>query len=268
MKAAIASTLLAYLPLAHAGVAYEMSSRDLTVVNAKPVLTRGYAQDDKLREEEGVSWSAVSITSAQALIVIDTSARTYRLMDQETLMRMGARERASYEKNFAKRAEWPPNMRKMLDRIDTSTNEALAMEKQPPDYRATDRHDVVAGFSCSIWEYYWKGSKEAEYCIARPASIPGGAEWMVALRAEGEFYTNARRWLGDPAQLLYASILPQAEAPSRLGGILLMSRTFRQGKAVSESRVTAEGVESLNPDLFAVPKGYERQPAGPATPGR
>jgi hypothetical protein len=260
--------LVAYLPLAHAGVAYEMSSRDFTVVNAKPVLARGYAQDGKLRQEEGVRSSAVGIITAQALITIDTSARTYSLMDQVTLTRMGARERASHEKNVAQRAKLPPNMRKMLERVDADENEALAMEKEPLDYRATNRHETVAGFSCSIWEYYWKGSKEAEYCIARPASIPGGTEWMGALRAEGEFYTNARRWLGDPAQLLFASILPQAEAPSRLGGILLMVKTFRQGRAVSESRVTAERVESLNPDLFAVPKNFERQPAGPATPGR
>jgi hypothetical protein len=263
MTAAIASALVAYLPLAHAGVAYETSSRDLTLVNAKPVVTRGYAQDGRLRKEDGGRWSAVVITTAQALIVIDTSARHYRLMDQETLMRLGARERASYERSFAKRAELPPYMRKMFDLVDASTKQALAMEKQPLDYRATNRHELVAGFSCSIWEYYWKGRKEAEYCIARPASIPGGAEWMAALRAEGKFYTNARRWLGDPAQLLFAPILPQAEAPSQLGGIPLLFRTFRQGKAVSEDRVTTERVEALNPDLFAVPKDYEREPAGP-----
>lgn len=268
MKASLASAFVAYLPLAHAGVAYEMSSRDLTVVDAKPVLTRGYAQDGRLREEEGEGWSAVVITTAQALIVIDTSARTYRLMDQETLMRMGARERASHEKNVAKRAELPPNVREMLEQVDANTQQALVMEKRPPDFRETDRHEIVAGFACSIWEYYWKGSKEAEYCIAPAASIPGGAEWMAALRAEGELYTNAGRWLGDPARLLFAPILPQAEAPSRLSGILLMSRTFRHGKAVSENRVTTARVEPLRGDLFAVPKGYERQPAAAATRGR
>jgi len=267
MKALIASALVAHLPLAHAGVFYEMSSRNLTAVGAKPVLTREYAQDGRVREEEGEGSSSVVITTAQALITINTSARSYQLMDEETLTRVGARERASHDKDVAQRARLPANVREMLDRVDEDTQEALAMEKKPLDYRATDRHEVVAGFSCSIWEYYWRGGKEAEYCIAEPASIPGGAEWMAALQAEGDFYTNAGQWLGDPARLLFASVLPQVEAPSRLHGIPLMFRTFRRGKAVSETRVTSERIEPLNPDLFVVPKGYERQPAEPARPG-
>jgi hypothetical protein len=267
MKAVIAGTLVAYLSLAHAGVFYQTSSRDLTAVDAKPVLIRGYAQDGRLREEEGEGWSSVVITTAQTVITINIPARSYQLMDEETLTRIGTRERASYEKNVSQRARLPAKVRAMLELVDEQTQRALAMEKQPLDYRATDQHEVVAGFSCSIWDYYWRGSKEAEYCIAPPASIPGGAEWMAALRAQGDFYTNAGRWLGDPARLLFASTLPQAEAPSRLNGVLLMSRTFQRGKAVSETRVTTERVEPLSSDLFVVSKGYERQPAESARPG-
>lgn len=181
MKAFIAGALVAHLPLANAGVFYETSSRDLPAADAKPVLTRVYAQDGRLRQEEGEGWDSVAIITAQTLITIKTSARSYHLMDQKALTRVGAQERANHEKNVAQRGRLPTNVRDMLDRVDEDTQRALAMEKQPLDYRATNRHEILAGFSCSIWEYYWKGNKEAEYCIAPPASIPGGAEWMAAL---------------------------------------------------------------------------------------
>lgn len=264
----IAGALVVYLPCAHGGVFYQMSARDLAAVDAKPVLTRGFAQDGRLREEAGDGSGSVVITAARALLTIDVPARSYQLLDKETLTHIGARERASHERIIAQEARLPADVRATLERVDEDTQRALAMEKLPLDYRATGRHEVVAGFSCSVWEYYWQGSKEAEYCIAAPASIPGGAEWLAALRAEGEFYANGCRWLGDPARLLFASTLARAEAPSRLDGIPLLSRTFRRGKAVSETRMTTEGVQPLNPNLFVVPNGYERQPAEPARLGR
>ena len=47
MKPSAALALVAYLPLAHAGVAYEVSTRNLAIVDAKPVLSRGYAQNEQ-----------------------------------------------------------------------------------------------------------------------------------------------------------------------------------------------------------------------------
>ncbi|MGA2565064.1 MAG: hypothetical protein ABSF96_16070 [Steroidobacteraceae bacterium] len=240
-----------------------MSTRDLTTDNAEPVITHGYAQDGRLRIEQSGKSHFVTIQTKQAEIDIDPSTRSYQVRDQEELMRIGAQESTNHDKNVARSAAFPAdtpaNLRVMPDQMNASADENLAIQKQPPDYRATYRHETVDGYVCSIWEYYWKGSKQAEYCIAPPALIPGGTEWMAALRAEGDFYESASQWLGDPGRLILAPTRPQAEAPSRLDGILLMIRSFNQGKAASESRVITERVEQLKPELFDVPKDYQRK---------
>jgi hypothetical protein len=259
MKPCAALVLVASIPLAQAGVAYEVSTRDLTVADAEPVLSRGYTQNGRLREEHGEKSHLVSIQTKQAAIDVDTLTRSYHLRDQEELTRIGRQERASYQRNVAQRAAMPANLRAMLDQGNAVAEENLAIQKRAPDFRATDRHETVDGYACSIWEYYWKGSKQAEFCIASPTSIPGGAEWMTALRAEADFYESAGQWLGDPGRLILAPARPQAEAPSRLGGILLMTRSFSQGKAVSESRVTMVRVGRLKAELFDVPQDYQRK---------
>jgi hypothetical protein len=259
LKPSIALTFVVSLPLAHAGVEYEVSTRDLTIVDSQPVLTRGYAQNEKLREEHGENFHLVSIQTRQAVIELDTVTHSYHLRDQAELTQIGTQERVNHEKNMAGSAALPANLRAMLDHANADAEENLAIQKQAPDYRATDRHEIAVGYACSIWEYYWKGIKQAEYCIAPPTAVPGGAEWMAALRAEGDFYESASQWLGDPGRLVLAPLRPQAEAPSRLGGILLLMRSFNQGAAASERRVTTVRVEALKAELFNVPQDYQRK---------
>jgi hypothetical protein len=263
VKLGIPCALAGYLSLGHAGVVYEVSTRDLSVVDAEPVLSHGYAQDGKLRLELGEKAHLVSIQTDQTVIDIDTSTRSYHLTDHAELTRIGAQERANREKSVAQRAalpaNLPDNLRAMLEQLDAGAEENLALQRQPRDYRATDRHETVDGYVCAIWEYYWKGNEEAEYCLAPPTSIPGGAEWMTALPAEGRYVESAGQWLGDPGRLILAPIRPRAEAPARLGGILLMTRSFEQGKAASDSRVTTVRVEPLKAELFDAPKDYERR---------
>ena len=258
----MASALAVSVSAAHAGVVLQISTQDLSVANSKPAVAIAYAQDGKLRIERGENSRFVSIQTRQAAIDIDTSTHSYHMRDQDELTRLGAEQKALQEKSAAERAAPPANgssdLATMLDRVNSSTEENLALQKQTPDFRATDRHDAVDGHSCAIWEYYWKDKKEEEFCIVSPKLIPGGAEWIAALRSVGDFYDNACQWLGDPGRLLLAPMRAQAEAPSRLGGIPFLTRTFREGAVASESRVTTVRVEPLDPVLFEVPKDYVR----------
>jgi hypothetical protein len=258
MKAGIAWALALYVPVAHAGVAFEMSTRDLNVPDAAPIVMHGYAQNGRLRIERGENSQFVSIQTRRATIDIDTVTRSYDLRDQVELTRLGAHEKAISDQNAAREATSPASVGAMLEQMKRSSEENLALQKQDPDYRATARHEIVDGYMCSIWEYYWKGNKEQELCIAPAGVIPGGTEWMAALRGVAAFYESASQWLGDPGRLSLAPMRPEAEAPVRLGGIPLMTRSFNHGRPASESRITVVRAETLNRALFEVPKDYRR----------
>jgi hypothetical protein len=140
LKPSIALTFVVSLPLAHAGVEYEVSTRDLTIVDSQPVLTRGYAQNEKLREEHGENFHLVSIQTRQAVIELDTVTHSYHLRDQAELTQIGTQERVNHEKNMAVQLTATKLLSAMLARFGSITGRASSKPNtalhRPRRYRA------------------------------------------------------------------------------------------------------------------------------------
>jgi hypothetical protein len=265
MRSVVVTLLLACACSARAGVVYEVTSSSLNAPNSTRQVTRGFAQDGKLREEQPTG--SIRILSSDRSIVIDAPpAHSYQVIDKKFFSELGAQQAEARARTARRSGEVRTDTGTTFEQVEANEQRSLEADKRAPDFRITAREQIVQGYRCKVWDYYWLDEKQAEYCVAAPASIPGGAEWMRANQTRAQFIENATRWLGDPGRLIVADARAEAQAPLQLGGVVVLVQKFAGGKALAETRLTAVREERLAQELFEVPRGLEQRPAEPRLP--
>jgi hypothetical protein len=127
----------------------------------------------------------------------------------------------------------------------------------PPPHtaRATARTESSDGQTCTVWEITVGGEKVQELCVVPISAVRGGAAVLADMRQIGALVRDRR--LG---QSLGSSTAESWADLDAVGGIPIISRTFDNGHAIVEIRITAVRSEPVPFTAFDVPAGFRRRP--------
>lgn len=253
--AALTSTLVA--TAACAGVYFESTDKNL-VTAAKPVTSKMWFDGGRMRSERAHDDEDGNLTifKNRAMYTIDTSSKTYRVIDKATVDKMGAQFAEAKKKMAAQMASMPPEQRammeKMMGQMGGGAPGAAAAPTRTRTLKNTGRTETVAGIKCSVWEAAVNGQKEEELCAAEPGSIPGGDEAMKTFREIGAMLKGFTESFGARGK---KSTAPWNDLET-INGVPILTRDFEHGKATSETRLMVARKESVPDSAFEVPAGY------------
>ncbi|MEP7244416.1 MAG: DUF4412 domain-containing protein [Gammaproteobacteria bacterium] len=248
-------------PAAFAGVYLESSETDLAT-KAKPNVSKMWFDGGRMRNErDGAdAEERITIFKDRAIYSVDTSAKSYRVMDQATIDQMGTKFAAARKQMEAQMANMPPERRAMMEKMlgqmggGAGTPGAPAAPKRT--LKKTGRTESVAGITCTMWEVSVNGVKDTELCAAKPGSVPGGDEVIRTLRELGEMMKSFTQNFG--AQARKGASQPWNDMET-IDGVPILTRDFENGKASAETRLTAFHKESVAASQFEVPAGYKEK---------
>lgn len=218
-----------------------------------PTVHKMWFEGGRFRSE---SDDRIAILKDKSLYVLDPKDKTYRVLDKATVERMSNKLAEARKKMDAQLAAMPPERRAMVEKMmgKAGTGPAAATARKR-DVQSTVRTETVAGRKCSVWEVHVDGAKDQELCVVPPASIPGGDEMIGTLREVGELFKSFTQNFGgrrDKSSSAWSDL-------EKVGGLPILSRDFDNGKATSETRLSAARAEAVPGSAFEVPAGYKQQ---------
>jgi hypothetical protein len=235
-----------------AGVYLESTSTDET--KATPKVSRTWFDGGRMRMESGDGSAA--IFKDRTMYNLDTSTKTYRVIDKATVDRLGGRMADARKQMEEKMATMTPEQRAMVEKMMGRAGGGMpggAAAAPKRVLKNTGRTEKAGGISCTVWEATVDGKKEEELCAAKSGSFPGGDEVMNTLKEVGEMLKGFTEQMGKMSR-------NNATQPWRdlqtMNGIPIIQRDFETGKVTSETRLTAARKESVPGAQFEVPAGY------------
>jgi hypothetical protein len=244
---------------AFAGVYLESTDTDLAAKTA-PKVSKMWFDGGRMRSEHnsGDEGGNIAIFKNRAMYAIDPKSKSYRVIDQATVDKMGATIADARKKMEAQMANMPPERRAMMEKMLGQMGGAPGATAQAAKrtLKNTGRAETVAGIKCTVWEASVDGKKEEELCAAKPGSISGGDEVMKTLREIGEMMKGFTESFGQ--HMRNAAAQPWNDMET-IDGVPILTRDFENGKATSERRLTAARKESVPGSQFEVPAGYKEK---------
>jgi hypothetical protein len=264
--------LLSPCPYAQAGLVFEETTKHLAPRQQPPLIMRASFEDGKLRVQSADDRPYPLILRDGALYMLNPIDQTFNVLDKAAMAQLAANDAAVRKRSEENMEKLTPAQRTMMQPVLDAQAQKLAEERQPLDLRCTNRHEVVGGHRCLIWEYYLEGDKQAEVCVAPPSVFAEGAEILKAMALVSDFLATARQTLRGAAVFLFQvpsyQLRVQAAVAEQLGAVVLLWREFRRDNRLMEETVlTAVHEEALDPTTFAVPAGYTQQSLSPASNG-
>jgi len=241
--------------MAHAGVVYDLTNRSLTTSPSGSVVAHYFVQDDKVRVAAS-DGKMVFIFKDQTIYVIDNTARTVSAEKYATLDQIAAKTAHTLKRLQDAAASAPADQRAMLEQAARQTKELSDHQSQQVsrNYRITDRSESVEGHSCRIWEESENGVKRLELCVAPLKTVPGGADVLQGMRTLSQYLRGSTFALG----VEYGST-PWWSGIESLGGVPILIREFKDGKATGETTLTRMRVDAPGGSHFDLPDGYSVQ---------
>lgn len=252
MRSMLALALLLWLPTLQAGTLLNSEvtdHRDNSVTHTELKADAGQLRMDSLNRKGKTN---TIIFKAHSLYLVNNENKTYSVMDEASMKRMGDRMASMKAKMDAQMANIPPAQRAMIEKMMGGKNAAPAA----PEFKHTSRTETVVGIRCDIWEGTTEGKKSEEVCVAPTNAVAGMADAFASLRSFGESMLKMTGSLGflkkSAAQNPWANI-------SKLNGIPLAQRHFEGDKIVEDMKVTKLTTASVPTSAFEMPAGYQRK---------
>src|SRR5665213_2635870 len=183
---------------AHAGVAYELNQRSLTLQPSASHVAHYSIQDDKVRVAEASDAALVLIFKDQTIYILNNTLRSVVAQKYATLTQIAAKYADTVRHFEDAVATAPPDKRAMLEQSARQMKEDAGRRSQPVprDYRITDRSESVDGHGCRIWEEHEMGAKRLELCVASLTTVPGGAEILRGMKSLSQYWNGSTIALG------------------------------------------------------------------------
>jgi len=248
-----ALALLLFPVLAEAGTSYVVTNRSLEPHDTSRSLAQFLADGGRVRAG-GLDASTVYLFEDAKVYVVDNSSRSVRVVTSALVGQSNeTEERIKIVEAAA--AQLPPEKRTVMEKMAADMR---AMDERrrlpvPREYRLTDRSEAIEGRSCRIWEGLESDAKRFELCVAAASDVPGAADIMEGMKALSHYSHGSIFALG--VKLGEVGWWPGI---ANLGGVPMLIREFRNGKAVSETTLTAIHAGVPGGTLFDLPKGYTR----------
>ena len=253
---------------AHAGVYLESSDKELA--GSKPAATsKMWFEGGRMRTEHTAHDGdlEVVIFKNQAMYMVDSKARSYRVMDKTTAEQMGAQVANAKKQMEARMAAMPPEQRKKMEEMMAKMGKGApgmlpgAPKAPQRTLRNSGRTETVAGIKCTIWEAFEDGKKDQELCSAPASALPGGDDVVKTFRDISTMLSSFTESLGSNR----ADNQPWHDM-DKINGVPILTRDFEDGKAASEMRLTLVRKESVPGASFEVPAGYKEKKLNPGHP--
>ncbi len=247
------SALLAVLSMdAHAGTVLEMKQRDLEARRPETSI-RTYAQDGRMRIEMPAHGS-VLIFKEGAVYVLHMRERRYTVMDRRTVQDLAGKLAPARKDLHGALSRLPPDQRARMEQMLSGPSQPNAPTRR--EIRRTSRTGRVGTRSCTYAEVHERGALAMEFCIARASAVEGADELIRSSTQMNALLNEMQSAFGDLAGLPAAGT--GTEDYGELGGVPLLTRHYREGKAVLESTLESIRSEDLDAALFTVPQDYRK----------
>ena len=258
------TTLLAaplFCAAAHAGVYLESVDKALDGSQQAPATSKMWFEGGRMRTERTEHDGDVQVVmfKDQAMYMLDSKNKTYRVIDKTTAEQMGAQLANAKKQMEARMAAMPPEQRKKMEEMMAKIGKGgaagmLPGSVKPPQrtLKNSGRTETVAGIKCTIWEAFEDGKKEEELCAASASSLPGGDDVMKTFRDISTMMSSFTENLGRNR----TDNQPWHDM-DKINGVPILTRDFDDGKASSEMRLTVARKESVPAGSFEVPAGYK-----------
>jgi hypothetical protein len=240
---------------ASAGVVYDVSQRTLVEPATAPTVIQYFMQDDGVRVG-AASAATAFIFKDQTMFVIDNTPRSAQVFKHATLDQVATQLDISVKRSQDTAANLPPDKRAMAEEMAANMKQFSERRRQPVprDYSRTNRTESVDGRPCRIWEERESGARRVEFCVARIAAVPGGADILHGMQVLSQYWHGSRFALG-------VEFGPAAwwSGIESLGGVPILIREFKDDKAVAETRLTGMRTDIPSTALLDIPAGYPVQ---------
>ena len=236
-----------------AGTVMVTETRTANTVSANEMRIQG---GNMRADMNGTADRQSMILTAKAMYVVDHKERTYTVMDDAMLRRIGGQMAQARQQMEAQMANLPPEQRAMMQRAMSGMTGQQAGAAAHTEYRRTARTEAAAGVACKVWEGYAAGKKTEEVCIAAASAIPGGNELLAGMKQLGERIarmTQSMGFSGNAMQQVWSAL-------NTLGGLPIIQRDYEGGRVRSTSTLKAVRSEAVPASSFAPPAGYRARP--------
>ncbi|MFQ5691129.1 MAG: DUF4412 domain-containing protein [Gemmatimonadota bacterium] len=200
------------------------------------------------------------------MVMIDHQKKSYSMLDEATLQAMAAKMGQAMSRMEAAMANLPKAQREAMKKMMAKGGMGAAMgagktSAGQTELRETGETKTMAGYPCVKYEVVSNGRVTRELWVTKFDHIEGGREAAAAMEAMADFFKqmmesfkSMSRGLGsrmDNAMLEYMQDVK---------GYPVVTREFAEdGSLETETVLKSARRESLSPDQFEPPAGYERQ---------
>lgn len=256
--AGMAALILA--PLALAGVEMRMLEKDLARNETQTMQI--YAQGGMLRLDTagGPYTSDVSmIFLGDRFLVLDHEKKSYIVMDQAMLDKVGSEIDKAMKQMEAQLASLPPEQRAMAEQMMKSQLQGIMGNEKPKPAPRIERVGTGdwQGKACTRYEVYEAQQKTQDICSTPLTGIDGAEEMMSAFTGMAAFVEEMARSM--PGPMADGFDTNPGKIMEAVGGFPVVTTDYYRGRAESESVVESIVEKALDAALFAAPVDYTQQ---------
>jgi hypothetical protein len=224
--------------------------------------------DVRMEEREGDGSMVYSLfdRKTRTLTMVIDEERSYAQLTAEGL-KAQAHEVRGMQENFLAQmreqmAQMPPEQRQMMEQQmrQMGVDPAMLSGEDPPapdlsslETRATGEQRTIGGFRCQVMEVLLEGEITNELCVADAGHVGLSAADFETLKVLFEFMQSLSEIamsMGGPfAADMGAEMLPAVD------GVPVLVKNLQDGTEITLQSVSTD---TLSPDLFRIPSGYER----------
>lgn len=261
MRAMHLLALLLLPSAASAGVYMETSHKDLTDTKSAAEKHKMWFDSGNFRAEDAQA-HAVQIYKDKVVYIVEMDEKRYTTLDKDSIQSLSGQIAEARKQMEARMKNMSPEQREMVEKMLGGMG-GLGSAKEAParSVKATSRTDAAAGQTCKVWEVMVGEVKEEELCVVPPGSLPGGAEMMATMKELGELFKGFMDSLGGAGSR--NAINDAWRDLQAVNGIPIITRTFENGKASQEIRLTAVRNETVPTSQFTVPAGFTQRKLDP-----
>lgn len=201
------------------------------------------------------------------ILLINHDDHTWRAMDKETMVTLGRHMNPAMEQLQKHMGDalknMPPERRAMMENIlarqgvdlDQGLTPGVMDGKIEMQVKKTGETQSINNYPCVKYEIWQEGQKVAEHWVTDWKRIDGaqGAQDVFQYMADfsREVWQETFKGSGGPASLF--------EALGAMEGFPVLTKTFSDGKPVTESRLTGVEKKQASGQEFEPPSDYVRE---------
>ncbi len=213
------------------------------------------------------------------MIVVDHAKRSYMIMDDETIEKMG--QAIGEAKKMAQNMTLPDAVLKNMSAEQRKQFEDArkqmqgggmpgggGMDRSEHSYKNTGERSTREGYPCVKYDEFTDAEKVGELWVTDWDNVEGGGDVKGVFREMESFFRELMEVFGnkmggkDDDGFFGKDNNPMGEF-LEVDGIPVVSRSFEDGELESESVLKSARRQNLDPAAFEPPSGYKRMSMGP-----